>query len=380
MSVYQLECFDGGFALSLGGRALLRHSAEAPALFLGRGEETIKMYRGNFDIRERVSERVALRFARAAEGRLTFTHPDLSAPLTVTLTERDGLLYFDTETADARYNRLYLRLPAEPGEHVTGGGEQFSALDLRGRRYPIWTREQGVGRNKLTEVTRLADASDGGGGDYHTTFFPQPLFLSSRLYFAQLMNYEYAELDFEDERFHEIAVWSAKTRFVFGAGDGFPALAEKLTGLLGRQPALPDWALRGLWLGVQGGTARATELERHNEWPALWARCNREAVEECGLLGDCVFFMRAGATGSQRYATLLWAGDQCVDWLEDDGLPSALLRHRHPHVHLPDPGPDGLHSDGAGGGGLHRRLRLLRALLPHHPAPEPHRHHHRRDL
>ena len=36
-------------------------------------------------------------------------------------------------------------------------------------------------------------------------------------------------------------------------------------------------------------------LEMHNKWPMLWAKCNREAVEEAGLLGDCVFFMRAGA-------------------------------------------------------------------------------------
>ena len=65
-------------------------------------------------------------------------------------------------------------------------------------------------------------------------------------------------------------------------------------------------------------------MEEHNAWPMLWAKCCREAVEECGLLGECVFYMRAGAAGSQRYATLVWAGDQCVDWSEDDGLPSVV--------------------------------------------------------
>ena len=65
-------------------------------------------------------------------------------------------------------------------------------------------------------------------------------------------------------------------------------------------------------------------LALHNAWPMLWAKCNREAVEEAGKLGDCVFFMRSGAAGSQRYSTLLWAGDQCVDWSEDDGLPSVI--------------------------------------------------------
>ena len=473
MSAFDLKTTADGFALSLRGGELICHSARRPALYLGRGDEKIRMYRGNFEISDRVSERVALRFARAEDGCLVFTHPDLAGELRLTIEERAGLLHLMTETADARFNRLYLRIAAAPGEHVTGGGEQFSALDLRGRVYPIWTREQGVGRNKRTEITRLADASDGGGGDYHTTFFPQPVFVSSRMYFLQLMNYEYAELDFENETFHELAVWSTRTHFVLGAGETYRDLTERLTGLLGRQPMLPDWAMRGLWLGVQGGTERATEMERrcrahgvdlsavwiqdwegkrvtsfgkrlqwdwrwnrdlypgldrviredtdtawmgyinpylveggvlfqeaaergyfvkrgdgsdylfdfgeydcgvvdltmpeafewyknviktnliglgfrgwmadfgeylpadavcfggsglsrHNEWPALWARCNREAVEESGLLGDCVFFMRAGATGSQAAATLLWAGDQCVDWSADDGLPSVI--------------------------------------------------------
>ncbi|MBE7009377.1 MAG: alpha-glucosidase [Ruminococcaceae bacterium] len=472
MKSYDVALREDGFTLSLGGRELIRHDAAAPALYLGRGAEKIAMFRGNFDIRDRVSQRVALRLEKREGDTLYFSHPDLRGGLTLHIEERDGLVHMETKTADERFNRLWLRLRAEKDEHVTGGGEQFSALDLRGRVYPIWTREQGVGRNKLTEITRLADASDGGGGDYHTTFFPQPGFISSRMYFAHLMNYEYAELDFEDADFHELGVWTANAHFVFGTGESYAALTDRLGALLGRQPMLPDWAMKGLWLGVQGGTERATSLEKrcrdhgvdlsavwiqdwegkrvtsfgkrlqwdwrwnpemypgldrvireddiawmgyinpylveggqlfreaaekryfvrradgsdylfdfgefdcgvvdltmpeafawyknvirenliglgfrgwmadfgeylpadavccggsglslHNEWPALWAKCNREAVEESGKLGECVFFMRAGAAGSQGSATLIWAGDQCVDWSDDDGLPSVV--------------------------------------------------------
>ena len=42
------------------------------------------------------------------------------------------------------------------------------------------------------------------------------------------------------------------------------------------------------------------------------------------MLGKCVFYMRAGAAGTQKYSTLMWAGDQNVDWSADDGLPSAI--------------------------------------------------------
>ena len=464
---------EGAVSLRLDGRLLLRHIASSPALFCGRGRESIRMFRGNFDIRDRVDERLALRLADVEAGGLRFCHPDLAEDVYLACEERDGLLHLTLHCSDPTVNRVWLRLPAEKDEHLVGGGEQFSALDLRGKLWPIWTREQGVGRNKLTEVTRLADALDGSGGDYHTTFFPQPTLVSSRHFFLHLDNYEYSELDLRESDYHEIGVWSGYVSLVFGTADSFPALLEKLSGYLGRQPSLPDWALKGLWLGVQGGTERATALEKrcrdggmdvsavwiqdwegrrvtsfgkrlqwdwrwnrelypgldrviaegagtawmgyinpylveggvlfreasecgyfvkradgsdylfdfgeydcgvvdltmpaaftwyknvikenlirlgfrgwmadfgeylpadavcfggsgkalHNAWPMLWAKCNREAVEEAGKLGDCVFFMRAGAAGSQRYSTLTWAGDQCVDWSEDDGLPSVI--------------------------------------------------------
>ena len=471
--MFSVKTGSNSLILSLDGRELLVHTPEEPAFFLGRGEETIRMSRGNFDVSDRVSERVALRFTGMEGDTAVFSSCELSGDYRLRISEDNGVLRLRGSTEDKRFNRLWLRLRAEEDEHVTGGGEQFSCLDLRGKLFPIWTREQGVGRNKLTEITRLADASDGGGGDYHTTFFPQPTFLSSRLYFAHLENYEYCELDFRDARFHEIALWSTAFSLVLGAAECFRGLVEKLSALLGRQPALPDWAMRGIWLGAQGGTARVTELyercraggmdvsavwiqdwegkrvtsfgkrlqwdwrwnremypgldgviasdpetrwmgyinpylveggvlfaeakekgffvknaagedylfdfgeydcgvvdltmpaafewyknviknnliglgfrgwmadfgeylpadavcfggsglQMHNAWPMLWAKCNREAVEEAGLLGDCVFYMRAGAAGSQQYSTLTWAGDQCVDWSDDDGLPSVI--------------------------------------------------------
>ena len=35
-----------------------------------------------------------------------------------------------------------MELVAEEEEYVWGGGEQFTYLNLRGREYPIWVREQ----------------------------------------------------------------------------------------------------------------------------------------------------------------------------------------------------------------------------------------------
>ncbi len=61
----------------------------------------------------------------------------------------------------------------------------------------------------------------------------------------------------------------------------------------------------------------------HNRWPALWARTVALACRRAEL-PDCVTWMRSGALGQARDVPLFWAGDQLVDWSEQDGLPSAL--------------------------------------------------------
>lgn len=119
---------NGELRLTAGGETLLLHTPECPAVFAGRGKESIKMYRGNFDVNDRVSERFALRLSSADGETLTFTHPDMQGELTVRITRDGGLLRLRGECGDASINRIWLRLCAEEGEHVTGGGEQFSAL------------------------------------------------------------------------------------------------------------------------------------------------------------------------------------------------------------------------------------------------------------
>ena len=39
----------------------------------------------------------------------------------------------------------------------------------------------------------------------------------------------------------------------------------------------------------------------HNQFSVLWAKLNRQAIEEAGKLGEIMFFMRAGAAGLYLY-------------------------------------------------------------------------------
>ena len=41
------------------------------------------------------------------------------------------------------YDRLWVGLSSSAEEQVYGGGEQFSSFNLKGKKYPIWTNEQG---------------------------------------------------------------------------------------------------------------------------------------------------------------------------------------------------------------------------------------------
>ncbi|XP_022090149.1 uncharacterized protein LOC110979015 [Acanthaster planci] len=381
------------------------------------------------------------------------------------------------EALPAGVNHVWVRLFAEASEHVYGGGEQFSYFDLRGHTFPLWIQEQGVGRNKSTEVTFKADQRDGGGRDYFNTYWAQPTFTSSRKYSCHFDTTSYSEFDFRHPDFHEVQIWNNRPgKIYFGVDDTFIGLVGKVTAFLGRQPLMPLWTQDGAILGIQGGTTAMLEYlkgaqgnstlvsglwiqdwvgrittsfgrrlfwnwewnqeqypnldteivrlreqgvrvfayinpnlnregtlykeaegqnflvknssgqtyvvdygeffcgivdmtnpaafawykgiirknmidlgfagwmadfgeylptdavfhsgqpgeELHNHWPVLWAKLNREAAEDAGLVEDLLIWMRAGFSGSQRYCTMSWAGDQFVDFSLADGLASVI--------------------------------------------------------
>lgn len=254
----QLTSSKTGFSISYCGRVLFRHSLQEPSLFLGVGKQTIHTYHGNFHISDEVVERVPFAEFSAKQTKsgvvVRFFRDRRASVFTLELREENGRLEGKGSCDDQRYNRLWLSLFAEPGEHVYGLGEQYSAFDLRGKNYPIFTMEQGVGRNKKTLTTFLADQLDGGGGDYWTTYYPEATFVSSRLYYLHLHGYEYAEVDLSHKDRHRLHVWQNHIRFTVSVNETYPGLLGDLSGLVGRQPSLPDWMMSGIVLGMQGGS------------------------------------------------------------------------------------------------------------------------------
>ena len=465
---------DHSFTLQNGSDRLLYTDAQTPMVYVGYGEEAVKMYRGNFQIEDHLIERrpLTLTGASSTEDGILL---DLQGELQLLVKQEGDAVTMYPQKANPAINRFWLRVEADKAEHIYGCGEQMSYFDLRGRHFPLWTSEPGVGRDKTTYVTWRSDVENGGaGGDYYNTNYPQPTFVSSRHYYLHMQSTAYSDFDFRNESYHELQTWCVPESIRLESAPTFVDLLEKLTGFLGRQPKLPDWIYNGLIIGAQGGNERSfgivdkslahgikvaglwcqdwcgkrvtsfgkrlqwdwhyhkemypdlprhiqelhdrgikflgyinpylvkdgelfQEGERvgafakksdgstylvdfgefdcgvvdftnpkayqwfkdevikkcsldigidgwmadfgeylptddivlangvspmieHNHWPALWAKCNYDAVQESGKLGQVVYFMRAGGIGSQKYCTLLWAGDQSVDFSRHDGL------------------------------------------------------------
>lgn len=262
-----LVSVEQGFDLVLDGRLLLCHRPEAPCLFAGVGRARMDMYRGNFDIEDRLSERLPLRHAevrRTERGdEITFAAAAGSSPLLtlrLEMGEVDATLHFTCRRPEI--NRIWIHVPAAPGEHVWGGGEQMSYLDLRGRRFPLWTSEPGVGRDKTSPITFQADREGHAGGDYWTTNYPQPTFLSSRYYALHVETTAYAVFDFRDEAFHEIEVWGVPDRVELWARPSLVELVIATADRFGRQPPLPEWIYGGAIIGLKDGERSFERLER----------------------------------------------------------------------------------------------------------------------
>ena len=117
---------------------------------------------------------------------------------------------------------------------------------------------------------------------------------------------------------------------------GFPTALVDLT-----NPKARDWfadviATQVIGVGATGFMADFGEytpfdsvmengpaLKQHNRWPELWAQTVREACDRGGQ-PNCMAFFRSSYLGTPKNAPLMWAGDQMVNYAEEDGLASAV--------------------------------------------------------
>lgn len=464
------------FSIEHNGKILICHTSEKPMLYVGIGEETVKMYRGNFDIKDYVVQRTPLTKLNVEETKDGCTL-NFDNTIKGDLTIAGDVLTIKWTSLDTKINRFWLRVESQKQEKLFGLGEQMSYLDLKGRNFPIFTSEPGVGRDKSTYITWKSDVDSMAGGDYYNTNYPQPTFMSSNYYYMHMESTAYGDFNFKNDEFSELELWAVPEFTRIECGNNYLELLEKLTEFIGRQPELPEWIYNGLIVGLQGGERSFELLEKtldkgikvsgmwcqdwcgkrvtsfgkrlqwdwhfhkemypelpkrikelhdrgikflgyvnpylvndgdlykegaakgyfakksdgtdylvdfgefdcgvvdltnpdaynwfkdeviikhsidigidgwmadfgeylptddivlhsgkspmieHNNWPVLWAKCNYDAVKETNNEKNIMYFMRAGGTGTGKYCSLLWAGDQSVDFSLHDGLATVI--------------------------------------------------------
>jgi len=248
---------------------LLEHSQEFPLFYVGRGEDNFSMHHGNFDIQKFYGSKIPLRkFSVISNSQSRGGHPregelkcefysDSGERLVCTFLytgNNPETIEINIESFSEGLNRLWIHIPAFENEEIYGCGEQYSHLNLRGKRVPLWSSEQGVGRNKKDLITHFANFKDNAGGDWWATYFPQPTYISSRNYYCIVNDYSYMEFDFSHNAFHELEIHNIPQKISFGSCSSLHDTTVELTRMLGIPPTLPDWIYDGVILGLQGGT------------------------------------------------------------------------------------------------------------------------------
>ncbi|MCS6971678.1 MAG: alpha-glucosidase, partial [Leptospiraceae bacterium] len=190
----------------------------------------------------------------------------------ITITAEKNLWQLRIVPKEPRFNRIIFHFMAEPDEHIFGGGEQFTHLDLRGFRVPLLSEEQGVGRG-AQPITAGAHIMAGAGGNAFTTYAPIPFFFSSAFRAFENAQTAYQIWDFHGDRYR-VEIWDNTLVLYFSAAQSYSEILKDYTARHGRMQPLPDWAL-GTILGVQGGRERvekilAEALAAGNPVTAIW--------------------------------------------------------------------------------------------------------------
>jgi alpha-glucosidase len=220
------------------------------------------MYRGNFVIDD-MPEMVPLGHARQSGDEVLLSVREGEEPLLSLRVERNGDMAgrLKLRTLAPDLDRISIRFSGLAGEDLYGAGEQMSYLRLNGRRFPIWTSEPGVGRDKSDPFTQAMDAAAMAGGDYWTTNYPQPTLLTSSGIALHLDAACYSVIDATGPG-AGFEIWQDEAAIEVHRAPTLAELVGKLSTRFGRQPALPAWATGGAIVGLKDGMNSFTRLDR----------------------------------------------------------------------------------------------------------------------
>ncbi|XP_010271777.1 PREDICTED: uncharacterized protein LOC104607781 [Nelumbo nucifera] len=164
----------------------------------------------------------------------------------------------ETEDEKARefpeFNRVFMTYASDRDEKFYGFGEQFSYMEFKGRRVPIFVQEQGIGRGDQPVTLAANLVSYRAGGDWSTTYAPSPFYITSKMKSLYLEGYSYSVFDLTRLDRVQIKTHGDSLQGRLLNGNSPTDLIEKFTETIGRPPELPNWIISGAVVGMQGGT------------------------------------------------------------------------------------------------------------------------------
>lgn len=152
------------------------------------------------------------------------------------------------------FNRIALTIFSERDEKFYGFGEQFSYMDMKGKRVPILVQEQGLGRGDQPITAAANLVAYRSGGNWSTTYAPSPFYITSSMKSLYLEGYDHSVFDLTMDDRVQIQMYGTSMQGRILHGCSPTELIERYTETIGRMPELPKWILSGAVVGMQGGT------------------------------------------------------------------------------------------------------------------------------
>ncbi|XP_042484814.1 sulfoquinovosidase-like [Macadamia integrifolia] len=152
------------------------------------------------------------------------------------------------------FNRVCITYSSEKDERFYGFGEQFSHMEFKGKRVPIFVQEQGIGRGDQPITFAANLLSFRAGGDWSTTYAPSPFYMTSKMRSLYLEGYSYSVFDLTKPVRVQIMIHGDSVQGRILHGSSPCELIEQFTESIGRPPELPPWIISGATVGMQGGT------------------------------------------------------------------------------------------------------------------------------
>ena len=259
-------------------------------IYAGVGSNNYTMSRGSFKYKQSFESRYTLlkRVHRVEHELFSAIFECRGEQFHFAVSEDGGILTGKLDVPEGTvHNRYRITFPVEKGLHFYGCGEVHSAFDLAGKKVRIFVAEHQnasrIGKKLIRKGLLLPNADRALPFSQYESYYAQPTFITSGKWFFHSEAKGYSEFDFSVPG-QVTYITQEPPVFHIGAADSFTEVSEKLTGLLGRQRALPDWIYDGAILAVQGGTQAVDDKIRKavdagakvcGIWSQDWCGCRR---------------------------------------------------------------------------------------------------------